>query len=222
MVPYYVTKTLLFCNKTTLQGGGHRQAAGELRRHPRRRRQDQGRREDRAADAQLRLAVLAADADERRRPADARPQEGDLQHAQGGRGHRPGWPRRPRAAPSTRSRGPAAGSSPTTPSPPAMSACYTPIRRPSSGSRARDRGSTATRWASRTCRATARRPTRHGLGISKGSKNPDLAWDFVKFLTDSEVATRSPRIASSLTGNVAVDKAQLARSRRTIRSSSRC
>ena len=43
-------------------------------------------------------------------------------------------------------------------------------------------------------------PNSHGLGISKGSKNPDLAWDFVKYLTDSEVATQFARIASVLTG----------------------
>ena len=38
-------------------------------------------------------------------------------------------------------------------------------------------------------------PNSHGLGISKGSKNPDLAWDFVKYLTDVEVATAFARIA---------------------------
>ena len=54
-------------------------------------------------------------------------------------------------------------------------------------------------------------PNSHGLGISKGSKAPDLAWDFVKYLTDNEVATSFARIASLLTGNKEVDKAQLAR-----------
>ena len=54
-------------------------------------------------------------------------------------------------------------------------------------------------------------PNSHGLGISKGSKNPELAWDFVKYLTDNEVATAFATIASVLTGNKAVDKAQLAR-----------
>lgn len=54
-------------------------------------------------------------------------------------------------------------------------------------------------------------PNSHGLGISKGSKNPDLAWDFVKYLTDTEVASDFARVASLLTGNRAVDKAQLAR-----------
>ena len=65
-------------------------------------------------------------------------------------------------------------------------------------------------------------PNSHGLGISKGSKNPDLAWDFVKYLTDIEVATAFASIASVLTGKKAVDKAQLARSRRRIRWPSRC
>ncbi|MGD9886177.1 MAG: sugar ABC transporter substrate-binding protein [Reyranella sp.] len=54
-------------------------------------------------------------------------------------------------------------------------------------------------------------PNSHGLGISKGSKNPDLAWDFVKYLTDAAVASDFARIANLLTGNKAVDKAQLAR-----------
>src|SRR6266567_8175943 len=42
--------------------------------------QGQGR-EDRLSDAELRLAVLAADEDERHRVADARPEEARLQHA---------------------------------------------------------------------------------------------------------------------------------------------
>ena len=54
-------------------------------------------------------------------------------------------------------------------------------------------------------------PNSHGLGISKGSKNPDLAWDFVKYMTDMEVATAFARAASLLTGSKEVDKAQLAR-----------
>ncbi len=52
-------------------------------------------------------------------------------------------------------------------------------------------------------------PNSHGLGISKGSKNPELAWDFLKFVTDTgqagELATRRKLV----TGNVAVDKASL-------------
>jgi len=53
-------------------------------------------------------------------------------------------------------------------------------------------------------------PNSHGLGISKGTKNPDLAWDFVKYLTDNDVATKFSRIASVLTGNKAVDQVLLA------------
>lgn len=54
-------------------------------------------------------------------------------------------------------------------------------------------------------------PNSHGLGISKGSKNPDLAWDFVKYMTDMEVASAFAKMASVLTGSKEVDKAQLAR-----------
>lgn len=53
-------------------------------------------------------------------------------------------------------------------------------------------------------------PNSHGLGISKGSKNPALAWDFLKYLTDNDVATKLARTASVLTGNKAVDQATLA------------
>jgi ABC-type glycerol-3-phosphate transport system substrate-binding protein len=53
-------------------------------------------------------------------------------------------------------------------------------------------------------------PNSHGLGISKGSKNPELAWDFLKFITDEgqagELATRRKLV----TGNVAVDTKSLA------------
>jgi ABC-type glycerol-3-phosphate transport system substrate-binding protein len=54
-------------------------------------------------------------------------------------------------------------------------------------------------------------PNSHGLGISKGSKQPDLAWEFVKYLTDSDVAMQFSRVASVLTGNKAVDQAILAK-----------
>jgi len=54
-------------------------------------------------------------------------------------------------------------------------------------------------------------PNSHGLGVSKGSKNPELAWDFVKYLTDMEVASAFARTASVLTGSTEVDKASLAR-----------
>ncbi len=54
-------------------------------------------------------------------------------------------------------------------------------------------------------------PNSHGLGISKGSKHPDVAWDFVKYLTDTGVATQLARIASVLTGNKGVDAATLSK-----------
>ncbi len=53
-------------------------------------------------------------------------------------------------------------------------------------------------------------PNSHGLGMSKGSKNPELAWDFVKYLTDTDVAGKFARTASVLTGNKSVDQALLA------------
>ena len=52
-------------------------------------------------------------------------------------------------------------------------------------------------------------PNSHGLGISKGSKNPDLAWDFLKFVTN-EGAQELGVNRKLVTGNVAVDKKNLA------------
>ena len=54
-------------------------------------------------------------------------------------------------------------------------------------------------------------PNSHGMGISKGSKNPDLAWDFVKYVTGGKVAEEVQLAARVLTGNTAIDKAYLAR-----------
>jgi ABC-type glycerol-3-phosphate transport system substrate-binding protein len=54
-------------------------------------------------------------------------------------------------------------------------------------------------------------PNSHGLGVSKGSKNPDLAWEFVKHVTNDEVGGKFTRAASVLTGNQVVDKATLER-----------
>jgi len=54
-------------------------------------------------------------------------------------------------------------------------------------------------------------PNSHGLGISKGSKNPDLAWDFLKYLTGGKVPEEFQRAARVLTGNSAIDKAYLAK-----------
>jgi ABC-type glycerol-3-phosphate transport system substrate-binding protein len=53
-------------------------------------------------------------------------------------------------------------------------------------------------------------PNSHGLGISKGSKNPELAWDFLKFVTDTGQAGELGSRRKLVTGNVAVDKATLA------------
>lgn len=54
-------------------------------------------------------------------------------------------------------------------------------------------------------------PNSHGLGISKGSKNPELAWDFLKFITDAGQAGELAERRKLVTGNVAVDKATLAK-----------
>ena len=54
-------------------------------------------------------------------------------------------------------------------------------------------------------------PNSHGLGISKGSKNPELAWDFLKFITDTGQAGELAERRKLVTGNVAVDQASLAK-----------
>jgi ABC-type glycerol-3-phosphate transport system substrate-binding protein len=53
-------------------------------------------------------------------------------------------------------------------------------------------------------------PNSHGLGVSKGSRNPDLAWAFVKHVTSNEMAGLFARERRILTGNTAVDQALLA------------
>jgi ABC-type glycerol-3-phosphate transport system substrate-binding protein len=53
-------------------------------------------------------------------------------------------------------------------------------------------------------------PTNHGFGISKSSKNPDLAWEFIKHLTSNKWATTFAKNRRLLTGNVAADHAALA------------
>ncbi|MGH7079832.1 MAG: extracellular solute-binding protein, partial [Acetobacteraceae bacterium] len=53
-------------------------------------------------------------------------------------------------------------------------------------------------------------PNSHGLGISKGSKNPELAWKFVNFVTSDPEATKLADDRRILTGNSAVDKALVA------------
>ena len=53
-------------------------------------------------------------------------------------------------------------------------------------------------------------PNSHGIGVSKGSKNPDLAWEFVKHLTGETIGGDFAKVASVLTGNRAVDTPFLA------------
>lgn len=54
-------------------------------------------------------------------------------------------------------------------------------------------------------------PNSHGLGISKGSRHPDVAWDFIKYLTDTGVAGDFANGRRILTGHTAVDRALLER-----------
>ncbi len=54
-------------------------------------------------------------------------------------------------------------------------------------------------------------PNSHGLGISKASRNPELAWEFLKFITDAGQAGELAERRKLVTGNVAVDKASLAK-----------
>jgi len=48
-------------------------------------------------------------------------------------------------------------------------------------------------------------PTNHGFAISKGSKNPDLAWSFIKHMTSDKSALTFFKSRSVLTANVAAD-----------------
>ena len=48
-------------------------------------------------------------------------------------------------------------------------------------------------------------PNSHGLGISKGSKNTDLAWDFIKFITDEPQIGEFARLRKLVTGNMPFD-----------------
>ena len=52
-------------------------------------------------------------------------------------------------------------------------------------------------------------PTNHGLCISKATKNPDLAWAFIKMVTSTPWATRFSQSRKLLTGNIAADRAGL-------------
>jgi ABC-type glycerol-3-phosphate transport system substrate-binding protein len=52
-------------------------------------------------------------------------------------------------------------------------------------------------------------PNSHGLGISKNSQNPDLAWEFITFITDHAQAMKFATTRRVLTGNASVDAALL-------------
>lgn len=53
-------------------------------------------------------------------------------------------------------------------------------------------------------------PTNHGFGVSKSSKNPELAFALVKHMTSVKWATRLAQIRRVLTANIEADKAGLA------------
>lgn len=52
-------------------------------------------------------------------------------------------------------------------------------------------------------------PTNHGFAISKGSRNPDLAWSFLKHMTSDKSAGNLFRERRVLTANIEADKAGL-------------
>jgi ABC-type glycerol-3-phosphate transport system substrate-binding protein len=52
-------------------------------------------------------------------------------------------------------------------------------------------------------------PTNHGFGVSKSSKNPELAFALVKHLTSIKWATKFAQIRRVLTANIEADKAVL-------------
>lgn len=53
-------------------------------------------------------------------------------------------------------------------------------------------------------------PTNHGFAISKGSKNPDLAWSFIKYMTSDKCASAFFKTRSVLTANTVADTEGLA------------
>ena len=57
-------------------------------------------------------------------------------------------------------------------------------------------------------------PNSHGLGISKGSKHPDIAWEFLKMVTSEKWTARFSERRKVLTGNIASDKTTLDKMRR--------
>jgi ABC-type glycerol-3-phosphate transport system substrate-binding protein len=52
-------------------------------------------------------------------------------------------------------------------------------------------------------------PTNHGFGVSKSSKNPELAFALVKHMTSVKWATRLAQVRRVLTANIEADKAGL-------------
>jgi len=58
-------------------------------------------------------------------------------------------------------------------------------------------------------------PTNHGFAISKGSKNPDLAWAFIKHMTSDKSASAFFKSRSVLTANIAADTEGLANLKKT-------
>ena len=57
-------------------------------------------------------------------------------------------------------------------------------------------------------------PNSHGWGISKGSKHPDAAWEFLKMITSEKATTKFSERRKVLTGNIASDKATLDKMRK--------
>ena len=52
-------------------------------------------------------------------------------------------------------------------------------------------------------------PNSHGLGISKGSKHPEIAWEFLKMVTSEKWTAKFSERRKVLTGNIASDKTTL-------------
>jgi ABC-type glycerol-3-phosphate transport system substrate-binding protein len=57
-------------------------------------------------------------------------------------------------------------------------------------------------------------PNSHGLGISKGSKNPDIAWEFLKMVTSDKWTLEFSSRRKVLTGNIKSDNATIAAMRK--------
>ena len=53
-------------------------------------------------------------------------------------------------------------------------------------------------------------PTNHGFAVSKSSKNPDLAFALIKHMTSTKWATQFSKVRRVLTANIEADKAGLA------------